>query len=142
MCSICHSNAMYVKVEHSLIYFVFIIFCYLPFKIYFIAKYIFSPCICVNIVSTVTIPREGEYKRVLSTSFFNSTQNPFVCATREFEKLTTIHIYQLFLFEISLHFVSFFQIAIYGKNFCASAKDAFFLIVRNCVRYVEPLLEK
>ena len=27
-----------------------------------------------------------------------------------------------------------FQIAIYGKNFCASAKDAFMLIMRNVVR--------
>jgi hypothetical protein len=28
----------------------------------------------------------------------------------------------------------YLQIAIYGKNFCASAKDAFFLIMRNVVR--------
>ena len=105
----------------------------------------FSSCICVNIVSTVTIPREGWIQKgsfylLLYSTALRTLLN--VCATSEFEKLTTIHLYQLFLFEISLHFVSFFQIAIYGKNFCASAKDAFFLIVRNCVRYVEPLLEK
>ena len=27
-----------------------------------------------------------------------------------------------------------FQIAVYGKNFCVSAKNAFFLIMRNIVR--------
>lgn len=29
-----------------------------------------------------------------------------------------------------------FQVAIYGKNFCTSAKDAFFLLMRNIVRWV------
>ena len=29
-----------------------------------------------------------------------------------------------------------FQCAIYGKNFCVSAKNAFMLIMRNIVRYV------
>ena len=34
----------------------------------------------------------------------------------------------------------FFQIAIYGKNFCSAAKDAFFLIMRNVVRLVSKYL--
>lgn len=31
---------------------------------------------------------------------------------------------------------AYIMIAIYGKGFCASARDGFSLILRNCVRYV------
>lgn len=37
--------------------------------------------------------------------------------------------------ETNLIWVFLLQIAVYGKNFCTSAKDAFFLILRNIVRY-------
>lgn len=33
------------------------------------------------------------------------------------------------------------QTAVYGKNFCTSAKNAFFLIMRNIVRYVHSRLQ-
>lgn len=33
-----------------------------------------------------------------------------------------------------------FQIAIYGKNFCVSAKNAFMLLMRNVIRSVPKLL--
>lgn len=32
-------------------------------------------------------------------------------------------------------FVVFLQIAIYGKSFCPSARDAFFLLMRNIIRW-------
>ena len=75
MCSICHSNAMYVKVEHSLIYFVFIIFCYLPlwksillpntFFLLYLCKYCFYSYDTKGGVNT-----KGFF---LSTSLFDST---------------------------------------------------------------------
>ena len=37
---------------------------------------------------------------------------------------------------LSIIFTFFFQIAVYGKNFCTSAKNAFFLLMRNILRYV------
>jgi len=35
-------------------------------------------------------------------------------------------------FMVAHPFIS--QISIYGKNFCASARDAFFLLMRNVMR--------
>jgi hypothetical protein len=31
---------------------------------------------------------------------------------------------------------AYIGIAIYGKNFCKAAKDAFFLLLRNALRYI------
>ena len=38
-----------------------------------------------------------------------------------------------------IFFPFFFQIAIYGRNFCAATKDAFMLIMRNVLRSVDQL---
>lgn len=42
----------------------------------------------------------------------------------------------LFALWRPFYFLFFWQIAIYGKNFCVSAKNAFMLLMRNVVRFV------
>lgn len=40
----------------------------------------------------------------------------------------------LFIYLLIILIVWSYQVAIYGKNFCTSARDAFFLLMRNIIR--------
>ena len=63
-----------------------------------------------------------------------STRDPSKCKM-DFPKLIESICLGIFIRMKRVSIFSFyFQIAIYGKNFCMSAKDAFMLIMRNVVR--------
>ena len=40
----------------------------------------------------------------------------------------------IMLYKYTLHFASTYTLGIHGFGFCHAAKDAFFLILRNCLR--------